>query len=125
MKAADTGNSNRIGEALQQTVQEQQARLHSELAEAREKLARLERKLENRPDFGLGEGSPDIYEWEMNLALRERAVAKVASIEDALESLHEGSYGICERCEEQIEPERLEILPNSSLCVKCAQKVRY
>jgi len=125
MKAEDTGNGNRIGEALQQTVQEQQARLHSELAEAHEELARLEKKLENRPDFGLGEGSPDIYEWEMNLALRERAVAKVASVEDALESLDEGSYGTCERCGEKIEPERLEILPNTSHCVDCAQKVRY
>jgi RNA polymerase-binding transcription factor DksA len=125
MEAADTGNGNGKGEALQKTVQEQHARLHSELAEAREELARLEKKLENRPDFGLGEGSPDIYEWEMNLALRERAVAKIASVEDALESLEEGSYGTCERCGEEIEPERLQILPNTTLCVKCAQKVRY
>jgi RNA polymerase-binding transcription factor DksA len=125
MEAVDTGNGNGIGEALQQTVQVQQARLHSELAEAREELARLEKKLENRPDFGLGEGSPEIYEWEMNLALRERALAKIASVEDALESLDEGSYGTCERCGEKIEPERLEILPNTTLCVKCAQKVRY
>jgi RNA polymerase-binding transcription factor DksA len=125
MEAVDTGNGNGKGEALQPTVQDQQARLHNELAEAREELARLEKKLENRPDFGLGEGSPDIYEWEMNLALRERALAKIASVEDALESLDEGSYGTCERCGEKIEPERLEILPNTTLCVKCAQKVRY
>jgi RNA polymerase-binding transcription factor DksA len=106
-------------------MQEHQARLQGELAEAQEELARLEKKLENRPDFGLGEGSPGIYEWEMNLALRERALAKIASLEEALQSLSEGAYGRCERCGEQIEPERLEILPDTKLCSKCAQKTRY
>lgn len=106
-------------------VQEHQARLQGELAEAQEELARLEKKLENRPDFGLGEGSPSIYEWEMNLALRERALAKIASLEESLKSLSEGAYGRCERCGEQIEPERLEILPDTKLCSKCAQKARY
>jgi len=106
-------------------MQEQQARLHKELAEAREELARLEEKLEHRPDFGLGEGSPEIYEWEMNLAMRERVLAKIASLEEALKSLAEGVYGICERCGAQIEPERLEILPDTTLCIKCAQRSRY
>lgn len=105
-------------------MQEQKSRLQNELAEAQEELARIERKLENRPDFGLGQGSPEIYEWEMNLALRNRVLNKIASLEDALESLAEGEYGICERCGEPIEPERLEILPDTTLCVKCAQRVR-
>jgi RNA polymerase-binding transcription factor DksA len=88
-------------------------------------LTRLKRKLEHRPDFGLGQGSPDIYEWEMNLALRKRVLAKIASLEDALKSLDEGDYGICARCGEQIEPERLDILPDTTLCIRCAQRIRY
>ncbi|MBC8446574.1 MAG: TraR/DksA C4-type zinc finger protein [Chloroflexi bacterium] len=106
-------------------MQEQQARLHRELAEAREELARLEEKLEHRPDLGIGEGGPEIHEWELNLALRERAQAKIVSLEDALKSLDEGEYGICERCGVQIEHERLEILPHTTLCIKCAQRIRY
>ena len=88
-------------------------------------MTRLERKLEHRPDFGLGQGSPDIYEWEMNLALRKRVLAKIASLENALKSLDEGDYGICDRCGEQIEPERLDILPDTTLCIRCAQRIRY
>jgi len=106
-------------------MQEQQARVHRELAEARAELARLEEKLAHRPDFGIGEGGPEIYEWELNLALRERAQTKIASLEDALKSLEEGEYGICERCGAQIEPERLEILPDTTLCIRCAQRTRY
>jgi len=124
MTAANARNGDRTGDP-QQSVQEQRARVHSDLAEAREELARLERKLEHRPDFGLGEGSPEIYQWEMNLALRKRVLAKIASLEDALKSLEEGLYGICERCGKPIEHERLEILPETTLCVSCAQKVRY
>jgi RNA polymerase-binding transcription factor DksA len=124
MTAADARSVGRTGDQ-QQSVQEQQARIHTDLAEAREELARLERKLEHRPDFGLGEGSPEIYQWEMNLALRKRVLAKIASLEDAMKSLEEGLYGICERCGKPIEQERLEILPETTLCVSCAQKVRY
>lgn len=112
-------------QATSRPVHEHQARLQGELAEAREELARLEKKLEHRPDFGLGEGSPAIYEWEMNLALRERALAKIASLEEALQSLSEGAYGLCERCGQHIEPERLDILPDTKLCSKCAQKPRF
>ena len=61
----------------------------------------------------------------MNLALRKRVLAKIASLEDALKSLDEGDYGICDRCGEQIEPERLDILPDTTLCIRCAQRIRY
>jgi RNA polymerase-binding transcription factor DksA len=125
VKSADASNRNRRGKSKKQPTQEHQARLLRELAEAREELTRLKRKLEHRPDFGLGQGSPDIYEWEMNLALRKRVLAKIASLEDALKSLDEGDYGICDRCGEQIEPERLDILPDTTLCIRCAQRIRY
>jgi RNA polymerase-binding transcription factor DksA len=125
MTAVDTANGNGIEERPKLPAQEQQVRIHGELAEAREELARLERKLEHRPDFGLGEGSPEIYQWEMNLALRKRVLAKITSLEDALKSLEEGLYGICERCGEPIEPERLEILPDTTLCISCARKIRH
>ena len=125
MKSADASNRNRRGKSKKQPTQEHQARLLSELARAREELTRLERKLEHRPDFGLGQGSPDIYQWEMNLALRKRVLAKIASLEDALKSLDEGDYGMCERCGEQIEPERLDILPDTTLCIRCAQRIRH
>ncbi len=61
----------------------------------------------------------------MNLALRKRVLAKIASLEDALKSLDEGDYGMCERCGEQIEPERLDILPDTTLCIRCAQRIRH
>lgn len=95
-------------------------RLQQQLKEAQAELRRLERKLETEVDYGLGEGDPRIYEWEMNLALRRSAEAKVSSIEEALLRLKEGKYGLCSRCGREIEPERLETLPNTDRCKQCA-----
>src|SRR2546425_3945818 len=56
---------------------------------------------------------------EINLILSDRDRDKLHAIEDALERIEAGSYGICEMCEEEIAPERLEALPFTPLCVTC------
>jgi RNA polymerase-binding transcription factor DksA len=102
------------------TVHVEVARLEHELAEAKEKLATVEGWLSERPDFGLGQGGTMVYEWEMNLAERERLQEKLASLENALDKSRAGRYGICEVCGQPINPERLEILPDTRRCVNCA-----
>ena len=54
------------------------------------------------------------HEWQC----REKA-RRLKEIRRALQRLEEGVYGVCERCGRPINPERLEILPWSTLCVKC------
>src|SRR5436305_9171427 len=56
---------------------------------------------------------------EINLIRSDRDRDKLHAIEDALERIEAGSYGICEMCEEEIAPERLEALPFTRLCVTC------
>ena len=98
--------------------------LLEELQEARKQLADLDRQLQNRPDFGLGVGSPEIMTWEMNLARREALQERIAEIEQALQRSATGTYGVCEQCGEKIDPERLRILPHTRLCVRCANLPR-
>jgi RNA polymerase-binding transcription factor DksA len=74
----------------------ERARLEQELARAQEELALINQKLEEKGDFGLGQGASTVYEWEINLALRESAQAKIRSIKGALARLDHGNYGICE-----------------------------
>jgi DnaK suppressor protein len=102
----------------------ERAKLEQELARAIEELAIINQKLEEKGDFGLGQGASTVYEWEMNLALRESAEAKIQSIQMALERLDQGGYGFCEVCGQPIDPDRLEILPHTTLCVQCAQASR-
>jgi RNA polymerase-binding transcription factor DksA len=85
-------------------------------------LAQLDERLESRGDYGLGRGDPLIVRWELNLALREDIEQRAKQLEEALERLDEGDYGMCESCGQAIDPERLEILPRTSLCVNCARE---
>ena len=99
-----------------------QARLQQELDETRAEIARLEARLEGKGDYGLGKGDPSIYEWEMCLALKQRAENKARSLEVAIRKAEEGDYGLCEVCGQQIDPARLAILPHTKRCINCAQK---
>lgn len=56
---------------------------------------------------------------EINFILGDRERGKLQSIEDALGRIDEGSYGICENCESDIAPGRLDAMPFSRLCVSC------
>ena len=97
-------------------------RLQRELVEVQAEIARLEERLERKGDYGLGKGDPAIYEWEMCLALKQRAENKARSLEVALRKAEEGDYGLCEVCGRPIDPARLAILPHSKRCIDCAQK---
>lgn len=99
-------------------------RLLAERAEVMKELEQLRGRLETKGDYELGEGDPMIYQWELNLALRERAEQHLAEIEEALEQLDMGLYGRCERCGKPIEPERLAVLSHTTVCSQCAQRRR-
>jgi DnaK suppressor protein len=47
---------------------------------------------------------------------------QLLDINQALNRLEEGSYGICLNCGEIIQPARLEIVPSAALCIKCQHK---
>ena len=56
---------------------------------------------------------------EISFILGDREREKLQAVEDALERIDEGSYGICESCESEIAAGRLEALPFTRLCVSC------
>ena len=66
-----------------------------------------------------GQGDSMNVERERDLALSAQALASVEEIDRALEKLEAGTYGVCEKCGENIPKERLKALPYASLCVRC------
>ena len=96
--------------------------LKTNLQEAEEELAQLEVILGEKPDFGLGTGNAGTQTWEMNLTRREQTLNQIEKLHHALKRVNEGAYGICENCGKPINPERLEILPTTTLCAECAQQ---
>jgi RNA polymerase-binding transcription factor DksA len=97
-------------------------RLEAELQQAKRELQLLNKSLDERPEFGLGKGSTGAYSWEMTLARRQRVETEINALKEALSRVHAGTYGYCEVCGTQIDPERLEILPTTTLCVNCANQ---
>ena len=58
---------------------------------------------------------------EINFILSDRERVKLKQIDDALERLDEGNYGVCESCGLEIAEERLTAMPFSRLCRDCQQ----
>lgn len=55
--------------------------------------------------------------------LMQRDKNKLKSIECALSKIEEGTYGICDECEEPINVERVKVNPICKLCIFCAEAV--
>jgi DnaK suppressor protein len=54
-----------------------------------------------------------------NHKLQERKKGLIRKIDQALARLENGTYGICEECEEEISVERLKARPVTTLCIEC------
>ncbi|MEV0425741.1 TraR/DksA family transcriptional regulator [Micromonospora sp. NPDC050495] len=54
--------------------------------------------------------------------LIEVAQQGVAATAQALRRMSEGTYGVCDRCGQDIPTARLEILPSARCCVPCQQR---
>ncbi len=44
-------------------------------------------------------------------------------VDEALDRISAGDYGVCQRCEEPISPRRLEVLPWAKYCVRCQERI--
>lgn len=64
----------------------------------------------------------DLIERDKIQALIVTLERKLEDIEHAIEQAHQGGYGICEKCGKEIDPERLEIFPEATLCVDCKRQ---
>lgn len=60
-----------------------------------------------------------IQSFEFRLRGREKSL--LSKLDLALKKIDDGSFGICEICEEPIGKKRLEARPETSLCIKCKE----
>ncbi len=78
----------------------------------------------NFPQFGQSkdENAQEVAEFEKRKALEFNLEKKLAEINQTLEKIDGGGYGICENCSSEIEKPRLKAMPTASLCASCAIK---
>lgn len=94
-----------------------------------ERKRALQKQLNNNgtPDYDPGT-NPDQTELAQDYPMQERDSGvqdiqeqQLAQVEEALHRLETGEYGVCSNCGQQIAPERLEIMPEATLCVRCQE----
>lgn len=60
---------------------------------------------------------------ELTVERLDHQARQVRDIELALAAIEEGTYGVCERCEESIPPRRLDAVPWARMCVRCQSEI--
>ena len=55
--------------------------------------------------------------------IKEREGRLIQKIEEALELIEEGTFGICEECGEEISEGRLMARPVTTLCIQCKRRM--
>ena len=96
----------------------------SQMADATLKKSRTEGNgdLSSMP-IHMADIGTDNFEQEFTLSLMESEEATLENIEAALERVEDGTYGLCEECGVKIPRKRLDAIPYTSLCVKCASQL--
>ncbi|MFT3836542.1 MAG: TraR/DksA C4-type zinc finger protein [Myxococcaceae bacterium] len=62
------------------------------------------------------------YAQSMVFRLRDREKFLLKKIDKALLRIEDGTFGTCERCEEDINMKRLEARPVTTLCIRCKEE---
>lgn len=104
---------------VRDTTKVQVEKLEAERQRVLLDVGRLRQAFKSEVDGDVDEGDPGCAEREKVMALVRGLNRKLESIDNALRQAQDGRYGICERCGEPIDPARLEVVPEATLCVKC------
>lgn len=103
----------------EERLQEELATLDKELAESG---ATPDGSVEVLFDEGFADAAQTTSERAKVLSLVEGLITRREDVQNALRKIPLGTYGLCERCGEEIDPDRLEAIPAARLCISCKQK---
>jgi RNA polymerase-binding protein DksA len=100
-------------------LESEHKRLTEEFAQLQTTASSTDERREGSPFGKREEEATETLELEKRLALENRLRQELAKVEHALEKIEKGTYGLCDNCGQPIDPERLEALPQASLCMNC------
>ena len=104
------------------------AKLEAERQTLQADIATLAVENQAQPDdYGAGnhiaDDASEVFARERNMALRDNSEDLLAQIDAALERIEQGTYGVCARCGQPIDPERLEARPYAAYCITCQAEI--
>ncbi len=110
-----------LDEVLQE-LHEQHARLLTGLAEREAELTGLMRDSGD----GAGQDTADVgataFERDQEIQVMNTEREILEAVETVLTRIEDGTFGICERCEQPIGKMRVMAFPRATLCLSCKQR---
>lgn len=80
--------------------------------------------------LNLSDGESELIDRVQAMTRREQAVTilnrltrTLSEVHAALDTVQDGTYGICVECDEPIAPRRLEAIPWASHCIRCQERL--
>ena len=76
------------------------------------------------PEYGTAEedNALEVADYSDRVGLEFALETDLRQVNNALERMDQGKYGICEFCGQEIPEARLKVYPEATACVKCEEK---
>ena len=69
----------------------------------------------------MAEGATEVFEQARNVGMRRSREHMLTDVEEALQRIEDGSYGVCRRCGQPIDVARLTVMPAAEYCYSCQE----
>jgi RNA polymerase-binding transcription factor len=104
-------------ERFRRALEEEKSKLSSELSKNRD----AEQETAEEMTQDIADKASSSYTKEFLFSLTDAEREKVKEIDDALDRIEEGTYGLCQRCANPIAEKRLNAVPWTPYCVDCRE----
>ncbi|HNT44131.1 MAG TPA: TraR/DksA family transcriptional regulator [Syntrophorhabdaceae bacterium] len=71
----------------------------------------------------MADAASNTYNADILMSISDNDLTILKDIDNSLDKLSKGSYGICEECEEKISEKRLEANPVARYCITCKRQM--
>ena len=88
-----------------------------------EKNFKLSQSESTEPVADITDDAARIYSNQLMTNLGEQDWEKLKQVDEALDKIKDGSYGICSTCDQPIPEARLDVQPFAKFCVECLSKI--
>lgn len=105
-----------------QVLEHDRSRLRDEIAAAEEEISHLLREGGEGAGHDQADVGSNTFERDHEMTMAKNARDNLVLVEEALQRIQDGTYGVCESCGRPIGKMRLQAFPRATLCLECKQR---
>lgn len=107
-------------------MEQRKKELEKSLEDVAQKSSRIKNSYEAKfPEYGTSEeeGADEVATFTDRVSLEENLETNLQEVEQALKKIQRGKYGVCEECGQEIDEQRLKVMPTARWCLSCKNKL--